>query len=345
PSRAQKICNQFDLLISTVRPIRNAVTLILESKNNLIASTGFCKLSNIKVNPYYLFALFKTNIFIKLLDRKTTATQYPAVNENDILNLRIPLLSNSFQSQIETSVKQAYAKQEQSKKLYHEAEEILLKELNLLEFTPTQFLTFSTSVKNIQLVGRFDAEYFQPKYTQIENKIKNYKGGYDIIKNIFNLKKGVEVGADAYLENQEGKGFYRVADISPNSIRLTDKKISNELFYKLKNDFQPKIGDILFTKDGTIGISYLVNENIEGIVSSAFLRLTLKKQFEHFNKETLTLILNSPLCKLQCEKLSGGALIEHLKPCDFEKFFIPIIQKSVQNQIQQRVQESYILKN
>ena len=37
----------------------------------------------------------------------------------------------------------------------------------------------------MSLSGRLDAEYYQSKYDEIENAIKAYKGGYDLVKNQF----------------------------------------------------------------------------------------------------------------------------------------------------------------
>ena len=339
PSRAQKVCNQFDILVSTVRPNRNAVAFVLEKTDNLVASSGFCKLSKIKINPYYLFILFKTYQYIALLERATTATQYPAVNENDILNLKIPIFSQQFQARIEKLVKQAHQQLQESKQLYKQAEQLLLQELDLVDYKPKYTLSFEVNKREVDRAGRYDAEYFQPKYKEIIEKIEKYKGGFDVLENIVDWKKGVEVGSDAYTD--KGKQFIRVADFSIFGIEDTAKKVSDALFQKLKNDFQPKKGEILFTKDGTIGISSVVREEIEGITSVAFLRLNLKAKYKDFEKECLSLILNSVICKLQAERLSGGAIIEHLKPDDFGKIKIPLIQPDIQKQIADKITRSH----
>jgi len=57
PSRAQKILSKNNLVISMVRPNRNAVSLIFDDYDNMVASSGFCVLKNIKINPYYLFEI------------------------------------------------------------------------------------------------------------------------------------------------------------------------------------------------------------------------------------------------------------------------------------------------
>ncbi|NCF75476.1 MAG: hypothetical protein GWO87_03255 [Xanthomonadaceae bacterium] len=47
---------------------------------------------------------------------------------------------------------------------------------------------------------------------------------------------------------------------------------------------------------------------------------------------------------MQVEKLSGGAIIAHLKPSDFEKFKIPLIKPKIQKQIAKKIQESHRLR-
>ncbi len=106
-------------------------------------------------------------------------------------NFIIPIFSNSFQTQIEKLVKLAYSKLEQSKTLYKEAENLLLKELDLLDFKPTtQNIAIKSFSKSFGKSGRLDAEYYQPKYDEVEDKIKSYGGGFDYIENIVNWEKG-----------------------------------------------------------------------------------------------------------------------------------------------------------
>ncbi|MCK5122772.1 MAG: restriction endonuclease subunit S [Candidatus Pacebacteria bacterium] len=179
-------------------------------------------------------------------------------------------------------------------------------------------------------------------YSKIIKKIEEYKNGWDHVRNIVDRKKGVEVGSEAY--QQDGMSFGRVADCSINGVADTGKKISKELYQELKNDYQPKRDDILFTKDGTIGLSYVVKEEFEVILSGAFLRLSLKDKYQTFEKECLSLIFNSIISKMQVEKLSGGAIIAHLKPSDFEKFKIPLINLKIQKQIAEKIRESHKLR-
>ena len=141
-----------------------------------------------EIIPEFGFILFKTKFLRTQIERYSRGNNQLNLNFNEINNLKIPILPLSFQTQIESLVKQAHAKQEQSKQLYKEAEKILLQELDLLNYVPQNNLIFSTTKKHIEKIKRFDAEYFQPKYKEIERKIKNYKGGYNLAKNIILFK-------------------------------------------------------------------------------------------------------------------------------------------------------------
>ena len=263
-------------------------------------------------------------------------------NVKDIDNLLVPNFKNFNIEFYKNIYNKIIKKQTQSKQLYREAEEALLGEFDLLDYKPKRILSFETRKKKTDRAKRFDAEYFQPRYEEIIKKIEKYKNGWDYIKNMIDWRKGIEVGSEAYQET--GKDFIRVSDFSINGIEKTDKKISKEFYQKLKKDFQPKQGEILFTKDGTIGLSYVLKENFEGILSGAFLRLNLKGKYKNFEKECLVLIFNSILSKAQIEKLSGGAVIAHLKPSDFEKIKISLIKSRVQKQIAEKIQESHKLR-
>jgi hypothetical protein len=41
----------------------------------------------------------------------------------------------------------------------------------------------------VDQAGRYDAEYFQPKYDEMIEKIEQYQGGWDFVENIFEYKK------------------------------------------------------------------------------------------------------------------------------------------------------------
>ncbi len=334
--------NYGDIILSKVGSLGDAVINLKYDKVNFSQNNIGIKIDKSKINPLYAVSFFNSKYGKKQIEKQQSGQVQIKLVLDDIKYLKIPLFNDNFQLQIEKTVKSAHQKQTQSKQLYKEAEQLLLEELGLVDYKPKHQLTFETSKKEIENATRYDAEYFQPKYAEIIKRIENYEGGFDVVGNIVNWKKGIEVGTDAYTET--GKEFVRVSDFSVFGIEKSSRKISNELFEKIKKEYQPKKGEILFTKDGTIGLTYVLKKDIEGVLSSAFLSLRLKEKYQDFEKECLALILNSIISKMQVEQLSGGAIIAHLKPSDFEKFKIPLIKPQIQTQIAEKIKESHKLR-
>jgi len=120
PSRARQEVKFKDILISTVRPNLNAVALIPKSLDKSICSTGFCILraDNENFVSEYLFNITQTDYFINNLVKKCTGANYPAVSNNDIKCLEVPLppieLQQKFAKIVE-KVEKLKNKQQKSK--------------------------------------------------------------------------------------------------------------------------------------------------------------------------------------------------------------------------------------
>ena len=336
PDRAQWIVKQNDVITSTVRPIRSATSLIREDVQNLVCSSGFAVLKAEKVEPEYLFVYLKSQPIVKLLDRKTTATMYPAVTIDDILNTKIYLGNEKVREEIKNQVINSQKELENAKNLYSQAENLLLEELGMKDFEIDDNLSYIVNLPEVKSAHRADAEYFQPKYEKIVSLIR--ANGRIVLDDLATMKKGIEPGSEVYQD--EGKLFIRVSSLSKNGLEDKDQKyLSDELYQKLKKNYEPKVGEILLTKDATPGTAYVVKEPIEGIVSSGILRLKLKN--EKVENEYLALCLNSVIGQMQAERDAGGSIIAHWKPEQIKNLQIPILAKPTQQKIADLVQKSH----
>lgn len=123
PSRArQKVCKG-DLLVSTLSGSMKAIAIVNNSKENLIASTGFFVIrhTNGLLKDFLMF-LLRINLFQELLKRESSGAIMASINQNKFLNLKIPLPSLTEQKRIANEIRQ---RQERAKKLQQEAKEIL----------------------------------------------------------------------------------------------------------------------------------------------------------------------------------------------------------------------------
>lgn len=93
PSRARQLIEKDDILVSTVRPILNAVAKVEDEYLNAVASTGFCVLrcKQDLVLPEYIFGIVKSAKFINEMVRLATGASYPAVTDRIISRYVISL--------------------------------------------------------------------------------------------------------------------------------------------------------------------------------------------------------------------------------------------------------------
>jgi len=323
-----------DLLITVVGTLGN-VSVVTPDVGNAIFS---CKSTIFRPNgisPGYLCVYLNTKYGQGLLIRNERGAVQTGFNLKDLENILVPNFGSDFEKKINSAYFEAHELRQKSKSLYAQAEKLLLQELGLENFTPEWVAGYETDFDNILEVARMDAEYFQPRYEIVKDKIRAVD--HDTLGNLVKpLKKGIEVGSEAYTD--EGIPFLRVSNIEKLRIdNSSEQYISRELYEELKDKFCPKKGEILLSKDGTPGIAYFLTEEIQTIISGGIVRL---KSLE-VEPEYLTLVLNSLIVQAQIEQDAGGALIKHWRPDQIKTTLIPILPKEVRAKIVKMVQESF----
>lgn len=287
------------------------------------------------VDPYFLSTFINSKYGQFQIERFKTGTGQPNLNLGLIKALRIPMFDMSFQKSIRDTILLAKSEIRDSLDFYDKAEDLLLEEVALKDFEIPAGLTWEVGYSEAREVERMDPDYFQPKYEALLKKIK--KHNLARLGEIVFMKKGVEPGSGAYQD--EGKLFIRVSSISKNGVKKKDQKyLSEELYEKLKKDYQPQVGEALLTKDATPGIAYVLKQPVEGILSGGILRLKLKKEIE---PEYLALCLNSLVGRLQAERDAGGSVIQHWRPSEIKKVLIPVLPKPTQQKIADLVKKSH----
>lgn len=113
PSRARKVVQAFDLVISTVRPTRGAIAVVPEDLHNEIASTGFAVVrANADVNPFYLHFALRMQSTREQFRKWSTGSSYPAILESDVAKTLIPVPSPEFQDAFAIELIQASRRRE-----------------------------------------------------------------------------------------------------------------------------------------------------------------------------------------------------------------------------------------
>lgn len=269
--------------------------------------------------PEFLSTFFRSKYGSMQSDSKITGDTRPALTYPEIGNFIIPIVNMEYQLEIQKMVRESLKQRLLSQSLYRQAEALLTKELQLDKLQLPKNKWYTAQYSEVISNNRCDGEYYQPKFKQLMQHLVKFE--CKTLGSLCDFTKGIEIGSSAYTE--QGKLFMRVSNISENGIQIgtSDKHLSESDYQRLK-PFQIENGDILCTKDGTIAMCYVIDEDVEGIFSSGIVRLSLKVDIP---AEYLTLVINSVFGKMQANRDCSGALITHWKIGDMRKLLIPTI--------------------
>lgn len=364
PSRARRVVHTNNVILSSVGGSLQSCALISSEYDNAICSTGFFVVRSNAINSETLLTLFKSEVMQNLLKQSCSGTILTAINHTELQKIVVPKIRKEVQDKIAENIQKSIALRNKSKSLLENAkvqvENVIqtggyktLLEQSLYYFRLAEWLllqelfldywqsrgSVSCSIKSfsaVQSTGRLDSEYYQPKYDELFEHLAKYK--CTKLVDIVAIKKSIEPGSDSYIE--EGIPFIRVSDVNKFEIGKTDLHLSPKEFNI--EVLRPHKDTIIFSKDGSIGIAYKCEKNLDIITSGALLHLDIRN--ENILPDYLTLVLNSIVTQLQAERDSNGAIIQHWKLDDIKKIIVPALPMQIQSLIAEKVQKSFALR-
>ena len=326
-----------DILVSVVGTLGNAA---LVQKGNLPAIFS-CKSTVLRVkniNPSYLLTYINCKYGRSLLLRKERGAIQKGLNLDDLKTLDVYIPSKDFQLKIEQLFKRSIDGEKQVKNKYSEAEQTLLEAVGLADFNPsTQNTNIKTFAQSFGASGRLDAEYYQPKYEEIESAIISFSGDF----RLGDLIEYIDTGeySEQYLSKEKDLKFYiRSTNIKNGLIDEHDDYFVNpDSFTK----FAQK-GDIVTARVGTLGVFGEVQEEIAGAVYSD--NVLCFRLPNSFNSSVYTLWFNSKLNWELIDRFARGSVQQRLNQETLKGLLVPIIDPATQTKISELVQQSFSLK-
>ncbi len=257
------------------------------------------------------------------------------VNPEEVKEIEIPILNIDLQQKIRCCFTQANSLRILSQKTYSEAELILHNELGVNSIAVTDVNVSQKRFSDFVNSGRLDAEYYQPKYDDLFSRLSKFETKR--LGDIVQIRKSIEPGSEAY--QNKGIPFMRVSNLSKFGFSDTEIHLSPDEYGDV---IRPKQNTILLSKDGSVGIAYKVEQDMNVITSGAILHLTITDN--EFMPDYLTLVLNSVIVGMQAERDAGGSIIQHWKPSEIENVIIPKLSQEIQQEITNKVKESFALR-
>ncbi|WP_297831948.1 restriction endonuclease subunit S [uncultured Rikenella sp.] len=257
------------------------------------------------------------------------------VNPEEVKEIEIPILDVDLQQKIQECFMRANSLRVLSKTIYSEAELILHEELDIDLSAMVSTTVAQKRFSDFVNCGRLDAEYYQPKYDGLFSRLSKFETKR--LGDIVQIRKSIEPGSEAY--QNKGIPFIRVSNLSKFGFSDTEIHLSPDEYGDV---IRPKQNTILLSKDGSVGIAYKVEQDMNVITSGAILHLTITD--DEFMPDYLTLVLNSVIVGMQAERDAGGSIIQHWKPSEIENVIIPKLSKEIQQEITNKVKESFALR-
>ncbi len=163
-----------DLAFARVGDVGCGVVIQAEvtiSPNVIIAS-----LKQGTINPFFATVFFNTRFGRLQLEGAIKAVAQPTISTEIIKELRLPVFSDAFQMAIQQSFINSEQLQNESKRLSTQAEQTLLRALDLVGWQPPEPLTYQRKASDAFAAERFDAEYFHPSKQAALNLLASFPG-------------------------------------------------------------------------------------------------------------------------------------------------------------------------
>lgn len=285
--------------------------------------------------PQYLNIFLNSKYGQKQINRyKRRAVNQANVNAQELQEFMIAIPAMTFQEKIAKLVDNSWDKLNQSKLLYQQAEKLLLQELSLENFVSEWVAGYETDFDSILGSLRMDAEYFQPKYKIVEDKIKKYKNGWKYLPELLKIsKQKTEIDGDKIYH------YIELADInvSLGVVNNTNELIGADLPSRARMSLQK--GDVVVSSvEGSIGKVALIDQDIENLIgSTGFFVLRTKE----FTPEVNLILCKSPIMQLLLAREAQGTILTAIPNKSLERVVVPFFTKEIQKKITSLVQESH----
>lgn len=331
-----------DILVSVVGTLGNAA-IIEEEHIPAIFSCKSTVLRTNDINPHYLLAYLNSSCGRSLLLRKERGAIQKGLNLDDLKVLDVYLAGNELQNFIEQLYRKSNEQKKISKSTYTQAETLLLEALNLSDFSPS---TDNTNIKSFQesfiASGRLDAEYYQPKFDELEAKLASYSGGTTTIGS---LADQIANGAEVREYQEEGVAYLRVGDVKNLTIDAASVvRIDPTSAEKGLEKIDLQAGDVLVSRSGSLAVTAVVEpEWADALISSHLIRLRIiDKRIDPYY---LAMFLCSPPGKMQILQRSNGGVQPEINQPALKSIIVPIQPQDTQQEIKSLILSARKLRN
>jgi restriction endonuclease S subunit len=335
-----------NILMSIVGTVGNASVIHEKFIGNTDRNVATIKDINLYFSPYFISTFINSYYGRYQTERFSTGNVQPLLNLLQVKSILIPKLDQNFQIGIKKLVETSHSLKSRSLNFYQQAEDLLLTELGLKDWQPTEeSIAVKSFSESFLSSGRLDAEYYQPKYDEIDNYFKDFKliKIRDLINYPVSSGATPKAGGDDYTDKDDGIPFIRAVDLKDGEVDTNNfifiKRYVHDLTLKKT---KVKKNDVLFSIAGTVGRCAIFDHDFEANINQAVSIL----RFDEAQVKRLYLIVffNSEIGKIYVSKYARQGLQTNLNLNEVSDLRIPILDYNLQGEISKKVQDSFDIK-
>lgn len=305
-----------DLYISIAGTIGlvGEIPVELDGANLTENAAKLCGLSGIKKS--YLRYVLSSNASKEQFDDSTTSSGQPKLALFRIKSCRFPLPPLAEQKNIADKLDTLLAQVEATKAR--------------LDRIPQILKTFRQSVLAAAVSGKLTEEW------RLTNSLE-FKWDERFLSDVASYIVDCPHSTPKWSES--GKYCVRTTAFNPFYLDMSDQGyVNDEVFdYRIKR-LKPEPHDILYSREGTVGIACQIPEGVELCLGQ---RMVLIRAGEGINPKFLTSVLNSDLILTIVRQLTIGSTAPRVNMKDIKSYSIPVPSVKEQTQIVHRVEELF----
>lgn len=344
-----------DILLSSTGTLGFAClvpqTLKEGSTNQNIIRIRFKDENSTNFNPYFLLAFLNSQFGQIEIETLLTLTGQKYINMENFEKYKIPKIDEKTIESVGLKLKKAQNNEAESFLLLEKAKKIFYQNLNVDFSKLKKELFYSVNTDDFIESDLWIPKYSCPLYINVKKSIQE-KWKVTTLGTISTIKKGSEVGSDNYNlylgKRDDDVAFIRTSDlVNYEADQFPDFFIPKEIHNELNQDI--KTGDILFTKDGKIGMTAMITESDKVIISSGISRIRLKIEAKKqgLTSEYIFLVLSLKETGLYpaIRRTVIASTLPHLREERLKEIEIPILDKNSIDEITRLTKKAFELKN
>lgn len=312
--------------------------LVDERVNNAVMSQHITKviINEGSINKHYLVAYLNSKFARKQMEREALGSMQVELTLDATRNLLIITPLEKLQKEIGDLVKKNYNLKRQSENLYSQAENLLLEELGLKDFKPEYEKTYTANLSDAFSAHRIDAEYFQPAFEQVIEKIKKYPNGF---KRLLKYVENVKPDFDPTKHPEQTFSYVELADIDSSiGIIHSINEIKGEEAPSRARRILKDQDVIVSSVEGSLEKVALIDKEHDGCLAS-----TGFFQFRPLDilPEVLLILSKTIVLQSQLKKKCSGTILTAVPKESLRNIIIPLLPLKIQQKIASLVQQSH----